>query len=458
MKLLLVEDDRIVRITVRDALEDAGYDVVAHADGAAALRAAEGEAFDLVLTDVRLPGLDGLALLRALRRFAPDVAVLLMTAFADADDAVAALRAGARDYITKPFEMDELLVRIGRVRDEVAFRRRMESGEPSVEGGTRIRGTSPAIVRLLDRVAAAAESDVNVIVTGETGTGKDLCARVIHERGRRAKRPFVVVNCAAIPEPLFEAELFGHERGAFTGADRKRVGRFEAAAGGTLFLDEVGELSLGNQAKLLRAIETSTFEPLGSNRTVRVDVRLVAATNRDLAAEVDRGAFRRDLYYRLNVIDLEVPPLRERRADVPILVNDFLVEIAARAGRPVPALDPSVVAALAAYDFPGNVRELVHALERAIAMARGDVIRLDHLPPALVASAAPPGATGDGPPSTRDAVLPLSAAVEQFERQYIARVVSSTGGHRGRAAALLGISRKSLWQKLKGVDDGDDPE
>jgi DNA-binding NtrC family response regulator len=294
-------------------------------------------------------------------------------------------------------------------------------------------------------VDAAAASDVSVLITGETGTGKDLCAQTIHERSRRAGKPFVAVNCAAIPENLLEAELFGHEQGAFTGADRKRVGRFEATHGGTLFLDEVGELSLGSQVKLLRAIETSTFEPLGSSRSMSVDVRIMAATNRDLSSAIDKGTFRKDFFYRLNVIDVQTPALRERRSDIPLLVNDFLAEIAARESCSVPALDPGAVAALATHDYPGNVRELIHALERAVALARGGVIRLEHLPRELAAS--PAGEWATALPSGQ--IESLASAVEQFEQQYVRRVLEKVGGHRGHAAEVLGISRKSLWQRLR---------
>jgi DNA-binding NtrC family response regulator len=446
VRLLLAEDDRIVRITVRDALEEAGYEVAECADGTAAAGALERETFDVVLTDVRLPGLDGIAVFRRARALQPDAAVVLMTAFADAEDAVTVMREGARDYIQKPFEIEELLLRLGRVRDEITFRRRKHEGRAG-GAAARIHGDSPAIQRLLERLEAAAASDVAVLVTGETGTGKDLCARAIHEGSRRAGKPFVVVNCAAIPETLLEAELFGHEKGAFTGADRRRVGRFEAASGGTLFLDEVGDLAPASQAKLLRAIETGTFEPVGSSRNVTVDVRVVAATNRDLAAEVARGTFRKDLYYRLNVIDVHAPPLRERPTDVPLLVAAVLGEIAVRNGRSVPDLDPSAVAALAGHDYPGNVRELVHALERAVALARGGTIRLDHLPPEMAA-----GQSGSAAPAVRDGggpFEPLDRAVEQFEQQYIRQALERTGGHRTRAAELLGISRKSLWERLR---------
>jgi two-component system, NtrC family, response regulator AtoC len=443
VKLLLVEDDRIVRITVRDALADDGYAVTDCADGTAALQALERETFDIVLTDVRLPGVDGLTVFRTARRASPRAAVVLMTAYADAEDAVAVMREGARDYVQKPFEIDELLIRLGRVRDELEFRRGMEAGEPGLEP-ERLRGTSPAMEHLRERVAAAAESDVVVLITGETGTGKDLSARVIHERSKRAEKPFVAVNCAAIPETLFESELFGYEKGAFTGADRRRVGRFEAANRGTLFLDEVVELPLASQAKLLRVLETSTFEPVGSSTSMSVDVRVIAATNRDVAAEVARGAFRRDLYYRLNVIDITMPPLRERRADIPLLVRAFLEEIAARQAKPIPELAPAAIAVLAAHDYPGNVRELLHALERAVALARGGTVELHQLPPELMRSAAAMPAAAHA-----STIQPLDEAVAAFERQHIERALESVGGHRTRAAALLGISRKSLWERLR---------
>jgi two-component system response regulator AtoC len=460
-KLLLVEDERIVRITVRDALARAGYRVTDLSDGASALRAAEAERFDIVLTDVRLPGLDGIALFRRIRQINPDAAVLLFTAHAELDDAVAVMREGARDYIQKPFEMEELLLRLGRVRDELAFRRAMETGaaERPVPGRMPIRGISAATRRLVERIEAAAATDVNVLITGETGTGKDLCARTIHDRSRRAPRPFVAVNCAALPETLLEAELFGHEKGAFTGADRRRAGRFATANGGTLFLDEVGELPLAAQVKLLRVLETSTFEPVGTSKSVTVDVRIIAATNRDLAEAAAKGTFRQDLFYRLNVVDIETPPLRHRPGDIPVLVSEFLADIAARQGRPAPPLDPSAIAALATYRFPGNVRELIHALERAVAVARGGVIRLEHLPPAISSTAeGDAGAAVDEGPPDEGQVEPLASAITRFERQYIRRVLDRTGGHRGRAAALLGISRKALWLRLRGEGGGEEPE
>ncbi|MHB8874634.1 MAG: sigma-54-dependent transcriptional regulator [Myxococcaceae bacterium] len=441
MNLLLVEDDRVVRVTARFALEAAGYQVTECADGTSALRAIEESLFDLVLSDIRLPGLNGIELFRRLRQLQPGAAVVLMTAYANTDDAVAVMREGARDYVLKPFEIDELLLRLGRVRHEVEVQRQLETGAQS--GGPRhaLKGSSAASKQLLARVEAAANTDVNVLVTGETGTGKDLIARTIHERSRRAGKPFIALNCAAIPENLLEAELFGHERGAFTGADRKRIGRFEAADGGTLFLDEVAELPLSQQAKVLRAIDTKSFEPLGSSRNVHTDVRIISATNSDLAAAIEAKQFRKDLFYRLNVIDVHAPPLRERQADLPLLVADFLSEISVRQQRAVPSLDPCTLASLMAYEFPGNVRELIHALEHAVALAREVVIMPEHLPKAFAVDCDEARAGA--------AAASLAATVEQFELHYIRQVLAKVGGHRGKAAALLGISRKGLWQKLR---------
>jgi DNA-binding NtrC family response regulator len=452
LKLLLVEDDRIVRIPVRDALADAGYLVTECADGATAQRLLNTESFDIMLSDVRLPGVDGLSLFRLARSLHPAPSVVLMTAFADTGHAVTAMREGVRDYVLKPFEMEELLLRLGAVRDEVQFKLRLGHAEAqqSAQLADSLVGEAPAMLALRERLEAAAASEIPVLLIGETGTGKDLAARLVHERSARAGKPFVAVNCAAIPESLFESEMFGHERGAFTGADRRRAGRFEAADGGTLFLDEVGELSLQNQAKLLRALESSSFEAVGASTTQRVDLRVISATNRDLAQAVAAGTFRRDLFYRLKVIDVHLPPLREHRADIPRLVARFFSDISRRQGKPAPLLTAAAAAALATHDYPGNVRELLHALERAVALSRGKAIALEHLPIEFSRTA-----QGPTPPGDVTALPPLGEAVAQFERQYIERALEQADGHRGRAASLLGISRKSLWERLKESQDAE---
>jgi DNA-binding NtrC family response regulator len=440
MRILLVEDDRAVRITVRDALAEAGHEVLALDAAPSALAALRQEPFELILTDIRLPGGDGLALFREARHFQPECGCILMTAYGRIEDAVAAIREGAIDYITKPFEIDALLDRVSRSGEELSVKRALAQG--GCPGERQLVGDSPAIARVRDRLAAAAQADVNVLVVGETGTGKELCARTLHCAGRRSAKPMIHVNCAAIPAELFEAEMFGHEKGAFTGAVRRREGRLLAADGGTLFLDEIGELRLEHQAKLLRALEDGGFEPVGRSESVHVDVRVISATNQDLGASVSEGRFRQDLYYRLNVIEVVMPPLRERRPDIPLLVSDFLREAANRRRCEVAELSGGAIAALIAYDYPGNVRELFHALEHALALSRGGRIELAHLPRAFqrpsLASATEAGAP-----------LSLDDAVRNFERAYIERILERAGGRRSEAARLLGISRKSLWQKLK---------
>ena len=448
MRILLVEDDRLVRIPLRDALEDAGHSVVEAVDGTAALAAIASEPFDLLLSDIRLPGANGLEIFNRLRDRQPDCAAILMTAYGRVEDAVEVIRDGASDYITKPFDTTELLLRIQRIQDEVKFRLALASGDHTAckdeeASGKRMVGESAAMEQVRHRVDAAASAGVSVLISGETGTGKELCAHMLHcKRGRNG--PMVAVNCAAIPGELFEAEMFGHERGAFTGAERKRGGKFKAADGGTLFLDEVGELALDHQAKLLRAIESGSFEPVGSSRTVTSDVWVVGATNRDLSRRVEDGSFRQDLYYRLNVIEIQMPSLRERRGDIPLLVSDFLRAAALRQGFELPELSPSAIAALLTHSYPGNVRELLHALEHGLALARGGPFSVEHLPAAFRAP--------DGSPVTSDGAethLPLGKAIKQFEQDYIRRVLEQVEGKKTEAARLLGISRKSLWQKLK---------
>ncbi len=455
LRVLVVEDDPDIRSAVSDGLRDAGHDVVAVADGQLGLEQVLSTTFDVVVTDVRIPRLDGVALFHKTRDVAPATAVILMTSFATATEAVAALKQGAHDYLTKPFDVEELVIRVRAIAEQKALRDALADARAQLAGaaGPAIVGASPAITRLLELLSTVAESDAPVLITGESGTGKELVARRLHALSGRSAKPFVAVNCAAFPETLLEAELFGHERGAFTGAAKKREGRFRAAHGGTLLLDEVAEIPLPAQAKLLRVLQEGTFEPLGSDVAVRVDVRVVSATHRDLKERIAQGSFREDLYYRLDGINLHVPPLRDRGSDLPLLVNHLLTLFSrppAPDGR-VQELTLDAWRALSVYPFPGNVRELGHAIQHAVVLSRGGTIELEHLPPDIRTVASAAAAPGSGQ------VRPLAAVVKQMEREHILHALAVAQGKRTRAAELLGISRKNLWEKLHshGISDSD---
>ena len=450
LRILVVEDDADVREAVVGALRTAGHETTAAIDGAAALDLLRGGAFEAVITDVRLPKVDGLTLFRRTRELVPRPDVILMTSFGSVVDAVAALKEGARDYLTKPFDVDELVLRVGAIAERRGLERQLEAARAqlSVSAATELVGESPGIRRLLSRVGTVAASDASVLVTGETGTGKELVARRLHAQSGRGGGPFVAVNCAAFPDTLLEAELFGYARGAFTGATRGRDGRFKAADRGTLLLDEVAEMPLPAQAKLLRVLQEGQFEPLGTNVSVRVDVRIVSATHQDLRRRMAEGLFREDLYYRLNVVAVHIPALRDRPGDLPLLVNHFL-RTHVPSGAPVPDVSLAAWQALAAYPFLGNVRELGHAIHHAVVLSHGATIELEHLPDDLARLAATP----DGDKT----VKPLALVVKQAEREHLLRALAIAGGKRVRAAELLGISRKNLWEKLRahGLSDSD---
>jgi two-component system, NtrC family, response regulator AtoC len=460
--ILLVDDEPELREALRDVLTDAGHVVVEASDGTKASSLLPEKEFDVILCDVNLPGVDGLTLLRTVRRDAPLTDFILMTAFANVGDAVAALKVGASDYLTKPFDIDELLHLIGRIDATRSMRRELTEARRSLvlrSPTNRLVGQSTQMMKIQSRIEMIAPSEAATLILGESGTGKELVARLLHERSPRASKPFVAVNCAAFPETLIEAELFGYERGAFTGAVKKRDGRFRAADGGTLFLDEIAELPMPAQAKLLRVLQDGTVEPLGTDSSVKVDVRVVSATHRNLREYVAQGLFREDLFYRINVLDVSLPPLRDREGDLPVLIQFFLdgfVKVDSGGQRVTPLLSSDAYAALSAYRFPGNVRELAHAIEHAVVLAGGGEITLDHLP-AAIAEAAPAGLpvptlaqTASGPAST--SVVPLVAAVREFEKGHLRRALAATGGKRVKAAELLGISRKSLWEKLRMYD------
>ena len=440
-RILVIDDEPTQLELVGGFLRKQGFEVVAAASGRAAVARFKQEPFDLVLTDQRMPDLSGLDVLEAVRAASPETAVVIMTAYGTIETAVSAVKAGAADYLAKPLNLDELLHRIHQIQD----RRRLltENRELRAALAERHRvegiiGESGAMQEMLSVVRRVAPSDATVLIRGESGTGKELIARALHYASPRAARPLVKVNCAALAESLLEAELFGHEKGAFTGAVTARKGRFELADGGSLFLDEIGDLPPHLQVKLLRVLQEREFERVGSSRPVKVDVRLLAATHRNLEALVREGRFRDDLYYRINVVTIQLPPLRERREDVPLLIDHFLRAFADKNGKSIRGLTREAREALLRYDYPGNVRELENLIERAVVLTRDDVIDLTDLPLTLEAQAAEPE-SGAG----------LVAAVEGLERRMIREALAKADGIQTRAAELLGIGERVLRYKLK---------
>ncbi|MES1207160.1 MAG: sigma-54 dependent transcriptional regulator, partial [Pseudomonadota bacterium] len=415
LDILLVDDEPDFRTVVGEALRDAGYRVSLAANGAEGLTQISSNVFDVMICDIRLPKVDGLTLFRRVRQESPGTDVILITAHAAVNDAVSALKEGAYDYLTKPFEVDEIILQMQRIATQRALKRELEQARAELSqrksngagAGTAgsIIGRSPPMLRLADRIETIAQSDAPVLITGESGTGKELVARTLHDRSSRRAKAFIAVNCAAFPETLLEAELFGHERGAFTGAVKRRDGRFKAADGGTLLLDEIAEVPLPAQAKLLRVLQEGTVEPLGTNESTKVDVRIISATHRNLRERIKEGRFREDLYYRLNVLDIEIPPLRERRGDMPLLLQYFLNKFT-QPGKTPSTISPRAWAVLSQYHFPGNVREFAHAIEHAVVLANGGEIEVEHLPGGITG-------TLDGTASTPAGSLrSLSAALQ----------------------------------------------
>ncbi|HVP29096.1 MAG TPA: sigma-54 dependent transcriptional regulator [Myxococcota bacterium] len=451
-RVLVVEDDHALRTAVGTALRHDGHDVelVARGDDARTLLASEP--FDVVLTDVCLDGLDGIELLRAVKRDCPDTEVIVMTAFASVESAVEAMQLGAHHYLRKPFAAEDLSHAVaaaaaGASREEAAAEEAPDSRSRSAF--TRIVGESRAIRDLLGLVSKVAETDSTVLVTGETGTGKELIGRAIHEASRRREKVFCALNSAAFPETLLESELFGHRRGAFTGASANKKGLFEAAHQGTVFLDEVAEMPLSMQAKLLRFLQTGEIRPLGSESTRCVDVRLVTATNKDLEAEIVAGRFREDLYYRLAVIPIRVPALRERRDDVPLLALHFLRRYAGKLGKSLERIEPAALELLQRYAWPGNVRELENTIERGVALCRSHSITVEDLPERLRQAPAA-SACAPAPAVAEDASAPAGLqSLDVMERRHILETLRNVGWNRKRAAGILNISTTTLWRRLK---------
>ncbi|HEY2991547.1 MAG TPA: sigma-54 dependent transcriptional regulator [Methylomirabilota bacterium] len=469
-RILIADDEDSLRWVLEKGLRQAGYEVTSVKDGAAAIRAVEDEAFDLIFLDVRMPGMDGLTALGKMRERRPDACVVVMTAHGTMETAIQAMQRGAYDYLTKPFDLDEVLLlaqralEAGRLTQEVT---RLKTGMQEVREFSALIGRHPRMQDVYKTIGRIAGTDVSVLLRGESGTGKELVARAIHHYSRRAGRPFVAVSAAAIPATLLESEMFGHERGAFTDAKERRLGKFELAHGGTLYLDEIGDMPLDLQAKVLRALQERTIERLGGHESIRIDVRVLAATNRDLEAAMREGKFREDLYYRLNVVTLNLPPLRERRRDIPLLVEHFLAKHGPELGER--GVAPDALDRLVGYEWPGNVRELENVVQRAMVMATAGVILPEHLPIGPVSAAASVAVDASLEEIIERKLLECVRGLREHasanlydlmialvEKPLLRAVLRETAGNQVRAAQILGINRNTLRKKL--TEHGIDPD
>ncbi len=457
-KILIVDDEEGMRRLLSRILVKEGYETFAASNGEEALRAIGQDHYDLVMTDIKMPGMGGLELLSELRAYDPRLPIIVITAYGTVESAVQALRAGAYDYITKPFEGDEIRLTVAKALERerlLAENRYLHEELEGRYGFSGIIGNARAMQDVFDVTASVAAANANVLITGESGTGKELIARSIHFNSPRKDKPFIVLNCAALSESVLESELFGHEKGAFTGALHTKKGRFELADQGTLFIDEVGEMSLAAQVKLLRVIQEHEFERVGGNRTIKVDARIVAATNKNLSEEVKKGTFREDLFYRLYVINIELPPLRERREDIEPLASHFLEKYTGETGKKIEQISPKAIACLVAHDWPGNVRELENAIERAVVLAKGDILTPRDFPQGIqdqdqICLSLPE--TGGS----------LTDILEDLERQLIVQTLNREGRSQTRTAEVLGIKRTTLRYKMEkyhllGSGDEDDP-
>ncbi|MDB4970219.1 MAG: fis [Myxococcales bacterium] len=441
-RVLIVDDEANARTALAELLRDEGYAVETAADGFKALPKLEAFAPDVVVTDLKMPGLTGLELMQRIHERDPECVVIVMTAFGAVESAVQAMRQGAADYLTKPVNIDELSLVLKR---EIERKRlRAETGQLHQRLSAKHRidniiGSSPAMQQVFDSVLQVAASRASVLINGESGTGKEMIAAALHEHSPRAKKPFIKLHCAALAESLLESELFGHERGSFTGAIGRHEGRFEQADGGTLFLDEVGEISPSIQVKLLRFLQEHEFERVGGTQTIKVDVRIITATNRNLLERVKSGLFREDLYYRLNVVSIEMPPLRARPSDIPILASHFLVKYSRENERTIEGFTDAALAQLVAYDWPGNVRELENVIERAVIVSKKPAIGVEDFAAAIGSAQKRP----DGMP------LVPGATMDEVERYTILKTLEHTGGSTSRAAEILGISPRTIQYRLQ---------
>ncbi len=455
-KVLVVDDELSQRKMLQANLSLEGFQVFEACDGADAISKVSNEFFDLILMDNRMGQMDGIEALKEIKKISPGIPVIIITAYASVETAVEALQAGAHDYLMKPLDIDELKIKVQqslefwRLKEEnILQRRRIEN----LFDASQIVGRSQKMKEILETVAMVAPTEASVLVLGESGTGKELIANALHQGSGRAEKRFIKVNCAALPETLLESELFGHERGAFTGAVARRPGRFALADGGTIFLDEIGELSLSTQAKLLRVLQEREIEPLGSTQTIKVDIRILAATNRNLKEEVKKGAFREDLFYRLNVVPIQIPPLRERKEDVPLLLEHFLKIYNGKNGRNLQGFHPRALDALMRHSWPGNIRELENMVERVVILTRDDYVMFQDLPEPIR------NAVGDPLPTQVREGIRSGMTIKEMERELIIKTLEDNDQNRTRSARVLGITRRTLQHKLKEYEieqqDGD---
>ncbi|WP_028326112.1 sigma-54-dependent transcriptional regulator [Desulfatirhabdium butyrativorans] len=447
LDILIVEDEPGQREMLAGFLEGQRHRVSMAECGRAALELVTRKTFDLMVLDYRMPDMNGIAVLEQARQIDPQIDVVMVTAYGTIENAVEAMKAGASEYLTKPIDLEELTLLIERIaahrsilRENDMLRQHIETLIPHID---TIRYQSPVMAELIQSAAKIAQSPSTVLITGETGTGKELLARLIHGLSSRRNRPFVAINCAAIPEGLIESELFGHEKGAFTGAVQRKIGRIEQAEGGTLFLDEIGEMTPGVQVKLLRFLQEREICRVGGERTIRVDVRIICATHADLMKRVEKGLFRQDLLYRIQVLPLDIPPLRQRREDIPVLVDHFVERFAAKNRKPIPSVTREASRLLYQYDYPGNVRELENIIERAVVICDGAHITAADLPFQQTSRSGHPDTSGDLP------ALPLQDALLALERHMIEQAMTRADNNQSRAAALLGLSERMLRYKLK---------
>ncbi|MBN1867794.1 sigma-54-dependent Fis family transcriptional regulator [Candidatus Sumerlaeota bacterium] len=454
MKALIADDEENIRFVLKSLVQDLGFQIVEAADGAQALDALRSQHFDLAVLDIKMPEADGITVLHEAREIDPTLVVVIVTAFGTDEQAMEAIREGAYDYFVKPFEIEDVRITIRRAMEKKRLTDRIRDLEAQVSRQRtfhEIVGSSQVMQDVFEMMQRVVDNDVPVLIAGESGTGKELVARAIHARGPRRDNPMVRLNCAAIPESLLESELFGHERGSFTGAVSARPGKFELASGGTLFLDEIGDMPLALQAKILRAVQEREIQRVGGRFPISIDARLITASNRDLAEEVAAKRFREDLYFRINVIAIELPPLRKRVSDIPLLLDFFIDQHSRRLGKPIRGLSREALDLFLQYEWPGNVRELENALQRAIVMARGPRIEIADLPSVMIGGEPARDEASSARTLDLDPSLPMPEQVERVvevaERRLIAEVLEQTTG-RQEAADRLGISRKSLHNKM----------